>query len=240
MEVGAASASRLPKKLPPAPFRSRCAGDTVARARPGAGKEAEGAEAVGRRTYLSSKRRLGRLGSDIRGRAIDKKGTTPEAQGIRHAKLFDDNAAVEASPGPPRRPAAGCPRRASLEASGRYPMRAGRAATHSMLRALRRIPTLSLRHDAANVRPDGDEVTARTDPWWAAAFAELRPDIERFVGRRLPPASVQDVLSTVLEQLVEKSKTFSASHPTWLSTTGEPPPGEAAAFAPVSYGQSRE
>ena len=74
-------------------------------------------------------------------------------------------------------------------------------------------------------------MTARTDPWWAAAFAELRPDIERFVGRRLPPASVQDVLSTVLEQLVEKSKTFSASHPTWLSTTGEPPPGEAAAFA---------
>ncbi len=57
-------------------------------------EEAEGAEAVGRRTYLSSKRRLGRLGSDIRGRAIDKKGTTPEAQGIRHAKLFDDNAAV--------------------------------------------------------------------------------------------------------------------------------------------------
>jgi hypothetical protein len=73
-------------------------------------------------------------------------------------------------------------------------------------------------------------VTGRSDPWWLATFTSLRPDLERFFGRRLPVGSVQDLVSTVLEQLVEKSATFATSHPAWLSTTDEPPPGEAAAF----------
>jgi len=82
-------------------------------------------------------------------------------------------------------------------------------------------------------------VTGRSDPWWTTAFAQLRPDVERSVGRRLPPASVQDVMSTVLEQLVEKSKSFAATHRAWLSTTGEPSPAEVAEFTGLVWTMAR-
>jgi hypothetical protein len=82
-------------------------------------------------------------------------------------------------------------------------------------------------------------VTGRSDPWWTTAFAELRPDIERSLGRRLPPASVQDVMSIVLEQLVEKSKTFATTRPAWLSTAGEPSPAEVAEFTALVWTMAR-
>jgi len=82
-------------------------------------------------------------------------------------------------------------------------------------------------------------VTGRSDPWWATAFAELRPDIERFVARRLPAASVQDVLSTVMEQLVEKSKAFATSHPAWVARSGEPSPAEVAEFTGLAWTMAR-
>lgn len=82
-------------------------------------------------------------------------------------------------------------------------------------------------------------MTARSDPWWATAFAELRPDIERSLGRRLPPASVQDVMSTVLEQLVEKSKAFAGTRPAWVSTTGEPSAAEVAEFTGLAWTMAR-
>ena len=81
----------------------------------------------------------------------------------------------------------------------------------------------------------GLRVTGRADPWWTRAFAELRPDIERFVARRLPAASVQDVLSTVLEQLVDKSKAFATTHPAWIASSGEPSPAEVAQFTGLAW-----
>jgi hypothetical protein len=82
-------------------------------------------------------------------------------------------------------------------------------------------------------------VTARSDPWWTTAFTQLRPDVERFLGRRLPPAGVQDVMSTVLEQLVGKSKTFAETHPAWLATSGDPSPAEAAEFTGLVWTMAR-
>ncbi|MGO9833384.1 MAG: hypothetical protein ACLP1X_04145 [Polyangiaceae bacterium] len=82
-------------------------------------------------------------------------------------------------------------------------------------------------------------MTGRSDPWWAAAFAALRPDIERSLGRRLSPESVQDVMSTVLEQLVEKSKAFSTTRPAWVSTTDEPSPAEVAEFTGLAWTMAR-
>ena len=82
-------------------------------------------------------------------------------------------------------------------------------------------------------------MTGRSDPWWTTKFTQLRPDIERSLSRRLAAASVQDVMSTVLEQLVEKSKTFAATRPTWLSTGGEPSPAEVAQFTGLVWTMSR-
>ncbi len=82
-------------------------------------------------------------------------------------------------------------------------------------------------------------MTGRPNPWWATAFEELRFDVERFVARRLAHASVQDVVSTVLEQLAKKSATFSSTHPAWVATSGEPSAAEVAEFKAVVWRMAR-
>ena len=79
----------------------------------------------------------------------------------------------------------------------------------------------------------------RADPWWTTAFEELRFDVERFVARRLTTASVQDVVSTVLEQLVERSSMFASTHPAWIATSGEPSPAEVAEFKALVWRMAR-